>query len=206
MKGSMSAMEKKINDETEKPDKKKPVAAVKKCVMKFEQLEWYKPDLTLPLARRLALFYCQLAEKLPFYVVSLQMVAQAVWGLRSLPGEKSVHVKQVQNAHSHVKDLMEKMPGSRFLFYFRILGYRASVDDLDKANYASDKSVRDAARAAAKNANIHDRIDETSIARTEENMAMIEKIEQRKRDAHSMDKIGRAMVQRMLAELVKKKV
>lgn len=199
-------MEKKNNDGPKTAKRPKSEAVSMKYVTEFAELAWYEPNLERSYSCRVAEFFWQMAVKMPFYVASASMAARAVEGLRTQPSDTSLVVRRLKNALPQARKILEKMDGSRFLVTVRHLGYRATVDDLDKANSVSDMAVRKAAAAASQNANVHARIVQGNIPDTPENEEIKDRIRQRQRDSVMMDKIGKGMLTKLLEALSKKKI
>ena len=81
------------------------------------------------------------------------------------------------------------MPGQRYLLSIRHLGYRATVDALDKGETISVKSNRKASIIVAADAKIQNSIDLKQIPVNDRNKTVIAAIKARKHFATALDEV-----------------
>jgi hypothetical protein len=115
-----------------------------------KQLDWFTVNPAIrSFSGKIADLWNQMADRMPYYVISIRMIAKVLEGLSSLPNEESHSVGRVKSAIAAAKDRLFDMPGDgvqpkkeRLVVYIPDLGYRATVDALDKSRNAIDQAAR----------------------------------------------------------------
>jgi hypothetical protein len=151
----------------------KPASKIR-YVTDFKQVEWFKWNPDHCYSRRFANLLDQLADRLPYHVISVQMVARVLECLPTLPNEKSNSVKRVKQSVSAARAHLRKLDGGKE----RALivspgGYRATVDAEDKSKNAIPSVAKRADRANIVMAQMVSSVNTKEIPDTAENKQVI---------------------------------
>ena len=149
----------------------KPISKIR-YVTDFKQVEWFKWNPDHCYSRRFANLLDQLADRIPYNVISVQMVARVLECLPTLPNEKSTSVKRVKQSVSTAREHLRKLPGERALIVSPG-GYRATVDAEDKSKNAIPNVAKRADRANIIMARMVSSVNTKEIPDTAENKQVI---------------------------------
>ena len=143
-------------------------------VTDFKQVAWFQFNPEHCYSKRFAVFIDLLADKLPYYSISAQMVARVLECLPSLPNLKSPSVKRVRTSVSAAREHLFKLPHKKErALLVSSMGYRATVDAEDKSKNAVHIVAKRADRANIAVARMVNSVNTKEIPDTEENKKVI---------------------------------
>ena len=159
-------------------------------VTDWAQLTWYKPDPTIiAFNKKIAAFVDIAAEEMPNYVIPATLIARAIEQCGHVT-EKNPLVERVRRTISSARKVLEDMPSHRYLLVIPKLGYRATVDDLDRAETISAKADRKASQAIVANARVQSSINIKNIPVNEHTRPIIAAVKVRKHYTEALEKVA----------------